>query len=246
MRFAVLSDIHSNVYALAAVLEDCRRRQVETMFNLGDILYGPIAPRATYDLLQEHEFVTVSGNQDRQLHAATEAELAANPTIPFALEDLGAEPVDWLKTLPFDWRLDDELYLCHGAPTDDQVYLLEDVSSGRPVIRPELEIAERLGGTTANIVLCGHSHLPHAVGLATGQLVVNPGSVGLPAYADDDPCRHAMQTFSPHASYVVIEKSATGCCVQHLRAPYDHERAAAEAERHGRDYWAGSMRTGRV
>lgn len=67
MRIAALSDIHINVYALTAVIEDAKRRGAETMLNFGDILYGPIAPRDTYDLLAKHEFVTVSGKQDREI-----------------------------------------------------------------------------------------------------------------------------------------------------------------------------------
>jgi len=50
MKFAILSDIHSNVYALEAVINDAKRRGCDTLVNLGDILYGPIQPRATYDL----------------------------------------------------------------------------------------------------------------------------------------------------------------------------------------------------
>lgn len=246
MRYAVLSDIHGNVYALAAVLADAERRRVDAMLNLGDVLYGPIAPRETYELLSRHAFVTVGGNQDRQLHAPTEAEAAANPSLDFVREDLGPEPVDWLKTLPRTRRLDDDLFLCHGTPTDDTVYLLEDVASGRPRIRMAREISELLGDVAASLVLCGHSHLPHAVALAPDRLVVNPGSVGLPAYADDEPRPHVMETGSPHAAYAIIETGADGWYVQHLRVPYDHEAAATAAARHGREDWAGSLRTGRA
>ena len=51
MRIAVLSDIHSNVFALEAVINDAKQRGAEKMFNLGDIVYGPVAPKATYALL---------------------------------------------------------------------------------------------------------------------------------------------------------------------------------------------------
>ena len=68
------------------------------------------------------------------------------------------------------------------------------------------------------LILCGHTHLPRVVALSSGQLVVNPGSVGLPAYADDAPVAHAMQTFSPHASYAILESGPSGW-----------DRAAAES-----------------
>ncbi|MGP9557668.1 metallophosphoesterase family protein, partial [Psychrobacter sp. AOP7-A1-24] len=67
---AAISDIHSNVYALESVFADIRHRdvdQVDQIVNLGDILYGPIAPNATYELLMAHQddIITIRGNQDR-------------------------------------------------------------------------------------------------------------------------------------------------------------------------------------
>ena len=50
-------------------------------------------------------------------------------------------------------------------------------------------------------MLCGHSHIVRAVGLDDGRLVVNPGSVGLPAYTDIEPVKHSMQMGAPYARY---------------------------------------------
>jgi len=69
MKFAILSDIHSNVYALEAVINDAKRRGCDTLVNLGDILYGPIQPRATYDLLLEHDFLTISGSSNLRVYS---------------------------------------------------------------------------------------------------------------------------------------------------------------------------------
>ena len=67
MKIAALADIHSNVFALRAVAQDVQRRGVELVVNLGDVLYGPIAPKETFDFLCEKNFVTICGNQDRQI-----------------------------------------------------------------------------------------------------------------------------------------------------------------------------------
>ncbi|MCP4571790.1 MAG: metallophosphoesterase family protein [bacterium] len=245
MKIAALSDIHSNVFALDAVIGDAKRRGAEMMLNLGDVFYGPIAPRATYDLLAEHEFVTISGNQDRQLHEATAEEIESNPTLQFVLNDLGADPVAWLESLPFDYRLNDEIYLCHGSPTDDLEYLLENVESGHARLRSDREIVQLLGGQQSNLIICGHTHTPRTVLLDSGQLIVNPGSVGLPAYTDDEPVAHAMENFSPHAAYAMIEKCADGWTVQNILVPYDYRKAAAEAKKQNRDDWAWFLSTGR-
>ena len=84
-KFAILSDIHSNIYALKAVVEDARLKGIDTFINLGDILYGPIAPKETYEYLLEQNFITISGNQDRQIYEASKSEIDSNPTMKFIL-----------------------------------------------------------------------------------------------------------------------------------------------------------------
>src|SRR5712675_899658 len=93
-RIAILADIHANVWALDAVLSDVRRQGVDVIVNLGDVLYGPLDPRATFERLQ-HEAVllTVRGNQDRE------------PC------DGGEEAAQWLQSLPETAVFEDEIFL---------------------------------------------------------------------------------------------------------------------------------------
>ena len=249
MRIAVLSDIHGNAFALQAVLDDLQQRQVDLCVNLGDIFYGPIAPRATYDLLMDHDLVTIRGNQDRQIYATTPVEIDTNPTLRFVVEDLGSEPVEWLQSLPFDRHMDPDIYLCHGTPTDDATYLLEDVAGGSPILRTNNKIIASLNGETAALILCGHSHLPQMVRLSSGQKVVNPGSVGLPAYSDETPHPHAIENQSPHAAYAIIEKEhgdRDGWIIDHIKVPYEYEQAVAAAQKRGCDDWACFLETGKA
>jgi predicted phosphodiesterase len=245
VKIAALSDIHSNVFALEAVVRDARQRGAELMLNLGDVFYGPIAPRATYDFLSEHEFVTISGNQDRQIYEATNEEIDSNSTLQFVLNELGETPIGWMKSLPADRQINDDVYLCHGTPTNDMVYLLENVETGRARVRSDSEITVLLSGQSSQIVVCGHTHIPRTVALDSGQLVVNPGSVGLPAYTDDEPVFHSMENFCPHASYAIIEKDVSGWTVQHVKVSYDFQKAAKEAANRQREDWAHFLTTGR-
>ncbi len=144
MKIAVLSDIHSNVFALETVIEDAKKHGVVQILNLGDIFYGPIAPKATYDLLKEHGFITIRGNQDLQIYEASQDEINSNPTMQFVLHDLGNAPISWLKSLPFDKQLNDEIYMCHGTPTSDMEYLLEGIETGSPCLRSDSEIMSAL------------------------------------------------------------------------------------------------------
>ncbi|MFT5097726.1 MAG: putative phosphoesterase [Psychrobacter okhotskensis] len=258
---AAVSDIHSNVFALEAVLADIKRRDIDQIVNLGDILYGPIAPKDTYALLMAHQndIITIRGNQDRQIYEATAADIADNATMAFILEDLPKAAVEWMQALPFDYHVSEDVYLCHGSPTDDMVYMLENIETGQPIVRDDADILTLLNSIESAVIICGHTHIPRTVTLSTGQTIVNTGSVGYPAYEDNLPIAHKMQTYSPHASYALIKKCVgaeqgtiqstkqdTSWQVEHIKVPYDYEAAAKFAAMNGREDWAFALRTGRV
>jgi predicted phosphodiesterase len=234
MRIAVLADIHANVWALAAVLVDVRKRGCDAVWNLGDILHGALRPRATYELLRDAGVaLTICGNQDRELDE-------------WMIRDAGPDAMDWLRGLPATAVFEDEVLLCHGSPTDDQCYLLEDVSSGHPVVRDEREIVELLGGASRPVIVCGHTHIPRLVRLANGQTIVNPGSVGVAAYSDESAVPHVMENYSPDASYAILERTAAGWDVTFRKVPYDTREASRTAAELGRNDWAYQIATGRV
>jgi len=246
-RIAVLADIHANMWALDAVLSDVRRRGADVLLNLGDILYGPLDSRATFERLRsENVALTVRGNQDRQIYDASEQDRRGNPTLNFVIEDLREEALQWLRSIPETAVFETEIFLCHGTPSSDETYLLEDVASGRPLLKPEEEIVRLLGGVPHPVILCGHTHIPRLVRLASGQIILNPGSVGLPAYSDDQPNPHAMENYSPHASYAILTKSTGGWDVVFHKVAYDFDKASQVAAARGRKDWAKSIATGRV
>jgi len=245
MRIAVLADIHGNSWALSAVLEHASRQGVDSTVNLGDIFYGPLDPAGTARLLAAHEMPTVVGNQDRMLlEALANTALAPNPTLDATLAALPPAQQDWLAGLPWVLALSGEVLLCHGTPTSDDTYLLEDVVTGRPQPRSAAYVEAELAGWDYPLVLCGHSHYPRA--LDTGRrIVVNPGSVGLPAYADDVP-PHAVCCGSPHARYAVVDDASGGWRVEFFQVEYDWDAAAACASALGRKDWAICLATGLV
>ena len=248
MKIALISDIHSNVLALDAGISDVKRVGVDQIFNLGDILYGPLWPYETFNLLKSIEAVTIQGNQDREIYEAESADLERHPILRFASRDLAEEGTAWLKTLPKTKRVGDVL-LCHGTPQSDMIYLLEDVKNGSPNLRHDTETEELLGDCRAPVIVCGHTHTPRAIRLATGQIIVNPGSVGLPAYDDELPNKHLMQTGSPDASYAVLEKIDGRWAVQLRKVPYNFDLAAKRARElksAGANQWAGWLETGRA
>lgn len=248
MQLGILADIHGNSRALEAVLDDAARRGVRQFVDLGDVLYGPMEPRRTWEILKSVNLAAqVSGNQDRFVRDATAGTRAGNPTVDFVVNDLGEEPIAWLRMLPQTAVVAGEILLCHGSPSSDTTYLLEDVSGGRPQVRPEADILKDLGDDVNwSVILCGHTHVPRLVQLRNGPLILNPGSIGLPAYDDDAPVPHFMETFSPHASYAVLEKFAQGWTASFHRVPYDWHAAAQRARELDRPDWARGIEFGRM
>jgi diadenosine tetraphosphatase ApaH/serine/threonine PP2A family protein phosphatase len=96
------------------------------------------------------------------------------------------------------------------------------------------------------LVLCGHSHVPRVVWLPDGRLVVNPGSVGIPAYDEELPYPHIMEAGSPHARYAVLTGQPHGWMVEQVAVPYAWGEAAAVARQNGRDDRARWIETGRA
>ncbi|MGZ3716294.1 MAG: metallophosphoesterase family protein, partial [Ktedonobacterales bacterium] len=177
---AVLADIHGNHWALEAVLADIARRDVRDIVDLGDSLQGPLDPAGAADLLIARGIPSIQGNCDRMLIDPT-APLSS--TLAFDRDALKPEHIAWLQALRPTAVLQDAIFLCHGTPQSDTTYLLEEPTERGGVLRYTSEIAAAVQDITQSVVLCGHSHVPRSVWLPDGKLVVNPGSVGLPAYS---------------------------------------------------------------
>lgn len=242
---AVLSDIHGNRWALEAVLGDIHRRGIRDMVNLGDSLYGPLDPAGTARILVQLDMPTVRGNEDRILLEAP-FQHPDSPSLPFVQAELEAEHVRWLQGLPLRTVVFEDLFLCHGTPQSDTEYLLWEVRKDGPCRRLPAAVAGQLANVDPPLVLCGHDHLPGQLDLPDGRCVIDPGSVGLPAYRDDKPFPHAMETGSPHARYSILTRSAAGIAVENIAVAYDWQSAAATAERNGRPDWAHALRSGRA
>ncbi|HEX6052050.1 MAG TPA: metallophosphoesterase family protein [Gemmatimonadaceae bacterium] len=240
-RFAAITDVHGNLPALEAVLDDIRRRNVDVVVNLGDHVSGPLWPRETAASLMRQRWTQISGNCDRQVVRRPPSELGASDR--FAYEQLTAEQRTWLAVLPDRASPFEDVLLFHGAPDDDDAYLLESVDAHGVRLASYHEIEGRLKGISAPLMLCGHTHHPRCVRV-NDALVVNPGSVGLPAYEHDEPSAHVIECGSPHARYAVLERAVRGWIVDLIAVPYDHHAAAARAERNGRPDWVVALRTG--
>lgn len=238
--FAVIADIHGNLLALEAVLADIAARRITRIINLGDCVSGPLWPAETSERLMALALPTVCGNHDRWVAHLPDAQLGA--TDRFTRGMLAERHLNWLRGLPPRQTLPGVLAV-HGTPDDDNRYLLERVANFRLVQDAPTAIAARLGEAPC-LVLCGHSHLPRLVRLPGGPTIVNPGSVGCPAYQDPGGDPHVSEAASPHARYTIIRPSAGGVDAALVAVEYDHAAASAQAAVLGRSDWAQALATG--
>jgi len=257
MKIAVLSDIHGNLPALQAVLEDLERERPDAVVNLGDIASGPLLPAETLDLLMARDFATIAGNHERQLLRVLgrpREQIDPATSDGFAALRITSAHADWLRGLPATRWVAADVLLVHGTPASDLSYWLETVtpdfgthgSTGLRAATAE-EVEARLGEgearQRASLVLCGHSHVPRAA-QAGGTLVVNPGSVGLQAYDDTHGGYHRVHNGSPHARYAVVERRAAGWQVRQCAVAYDWDAMARLAAENGAADWAYALATG--
>ncbi|AMO99795.1 calcineurin-like phosphoesterase family protein [Collimonas arenae] len=244
MKLAILSDIHGNILALEAVLADIKRRGVDLIVNAGDILSGPLEPSATADLLMPLQLPTIRGNHER--HLLDCAKRPGQPSDQFAYDNTTAAQRDWICGLPATLALNDDIFMCHGTPANDLAYFLEHVDQHGCRMASSTDIEARAEAIPHSLIICGHTHKPRACAISGGRLVVNPGSVGLQAYDDDQPCFHTIENGSPHARYAMCEQTSDGWSVDHLCVAYDHLQAARTALKNGRPDWARWLASGRV
>jgi predicted phosphodiesterase len=242
-QLAIIADIHGNSWALEAVLRDIQQKNIRQIVNLGDCLLGPLDPAGTANRLIDLNILTIQGNDDRVLLSPPEKPSSATT---YTLEHLEPTHLEWIRSFPTTAIVANEIFLFHGDLSADEMYLLEEVTPHGVFLRSTTDITAELTNIDQPIILCGHSHLPRTVFLSARKLIINPGSVGMPAYTSNLPLPHSMESGSPHAKYAVLSKVVNGWRVEHVLVPYDWEKVASVARDNGRSDWARWIATGRV
>jgi diadenosine tetraphosphatase ApaH/serine/threonine PP2A family protein phosphatase len=191
MRYAIISDVHSNLEALKAVLASLDAMRYDTLVCLGDIVgYGP-NPNECCALLRERECVAIAGNHD-EAAASNSGIDYFSPLAREALEwnkaALTPENLAYLTALPRERRID-SFDIVHGAPVYHFDYILDVIDAQAAFAR-----------TQASLTFVGHSHVAevyyqdadgktfqqrlHAGGRIEidpeYRYIINPGSVGQP------------------------------------------------------------------
>jgi putative phosphoesterase len=173
MRLGVISDVHGNLPALDAVLDDLPA--VDLLVCAGDVVgYNPW-PADCVDELRDRGVPTVQGNHDRAVASDDAAGFngMARAGVDYAREQLDAGAIGWLGALPPERHVaDDRVKLVHGHPNDPDHYTYPREFDAALLDDEEL-------------LVMGHTHVQHHE-IFDGGIVLNPGSVGQPRDRDPD------------------------------------------------------------
>ncbi|UVK41634.1 metallophosphatase family protein [Mesorhizobium sp. AR10] len=236
MRLAVVSDIHGNLRALEAVHARIKESSPDIIVNLGDCVSGPLWPEETAQYLIAENWPTVRGNHDRVLVEPPASRL--EEVDAFAQQCLSQASLAWLSALPLTLSLAAEILLCHGSPSDDEVFLLEEDGGDHFFLSNESQIRRKLGRTEARLILCGHTHTPRVVHLSDGRVALNAGSVGVQAFPS------FTVTGSPHARYAIATRKDGEWSFSLHAIGYDWAEAAGRAKAAGFARWEHGLMTG--
>ncbi len=203
---ALLYDIHGNLPALEAVLEDVAGEGEERFLLGGDYALFGAWPKETVVLLRELDAVWLRGNGERWTAEPDDAPEAVQGAIGGCREMLGEELVSDLAALPESYSEGDTLF-CHASPQSDVRSFLPE---------PADDEEELLDGVQAGRLVFGHTHLPFARRAGGGVELINPGSVGMPFDGD------------PRAAWARLREDGA---VEHRRVSYDQAASAAAVRR---------------
>ncbi len=224
MKIALIADIHANLNALTAVLEDIRAQgDIEEIWNLGDALGFCAFPDEVVTLLRSSDISSIAGNYDRKIlkfpnkkHVWEKDKSSEKfSMLRYTYEQLSKDSISYIKALPDERRylkLDWKILLVHGSPESQDEYI--------GLKTPGSRLESLAGQASADIVVCGHSHSPF-VREAGGTSFINPGSIGLQFDGD------------PRASYAVLTLTERSMQVNHYRIPYDTGLAASSISDRG-------------
>ncbi len=205
-RIAIISDVHGNIHALSATLEDLAREQEPGLVVCaGDTVgYGAFPNECCQAVMKEARQVVI-GNHDR-----TALDGDASGMNPYAataarwtMSRLEEPSRHWLGSLRDGTRFSlgsARIAMFHGSPRSVDEYVFED------------DVSERmLGEVGCSVLILGHTHVPYVRRFRSG-IVVNPGSVGQPRDGD------------ARASFALLDTSSLACKI--VRLEYDSEKAA--------------------
>ena len=233
MKIGVMSCIHGNYEALNAVLIDIEKQKAEKIFCLGDLVgYGP-HPNAVVEQIRSLDIPTVLGCWDEDIVEGLNACECSYPSLlaekrgklahEWTNQEIHPETREYLGSLPHSFK-EENMCFVHGSPHSNHEYLLPDLYGFLAV--------ERVISSGADVLFCGHTHVPYIRNLDASQLLVKVSSFGgknLESKSCIAPLKKIVNVGSvgeprhgrPNATYVIYDNETGEVNIREI--PYDYQ-----------------------
>lgn len=232
MKIAVISCLHANLPAFEEVLKDIEENQCDSIYSLGDLVgYGP-HPNEIVDRIRELQIPSVQGCWDEDIVEGLNSCECSYPSLlaekrgiiahEWTNQEITLENRQFLAELPHTLKLEN-LCFAHGSPLSNHEYILPEMDA--------FTALERVLSADADVLFCGHTHIPYVRKLQGGMLqikvkqfdeesekqvnftsplkrIINVGSVGEP--------RHGK----PNATYVIYDTDTEKVILREVEYDY--------------------------
>ena len=211
-RYAIISDIHGNLTALNAVLENIKKQNIDKIICLGDTISKGSHSHECLNIIREKCDVVLQGNNDLEYTksldeiASLDGEDFDYEAFYFNQKQLTNEDIDYLKKLPYccEFKLSGLLVRCyHASPVD--LYKIVVEYSSLPDKLLQFAPTKFTTPEVADVVVFGHTH-SSSLECLFGRRLINAGSVGNPsAYVMKDEYNNANKSLATMAQYIILE-----------------------------------------
>jgi len=224
MKIAIISDIHANKLAFDAVMKDIDDFKPDKIFCLGDlILAGYDSNYICEQIISlknklKEDFKIIQGNTDKMIAYCNDEMIEKTknvfPCMGYSLEQdvktTKTEYIDFVKNLNEDEIIEInglKIHLCHGSPRNQTENIYPDLK--------EQEVEKMVENSSADLILCGHTHIPCGYSLNNGKTIVNVGSIG----------RSKMDDKMPIYVQLTIDKNGK-FFIEHKKVKYDNKKVS--------------------
>ena len=219
MRFAVIGDIHGNIYALEAVYEDIKNKNIDFVISTGDLVGYMMYPNEVIEFLKKNKIASIQGNHDKfiakgnkiqDISVFSQDEVQKNASEIYTNYVLKDENREFLRNLPEEIRIrknNFNVLIVHGSPRKIDEYLYEN---GENLLEITKDFSE-------NVIISGHTHIPY-VKKVEDKYFINAGSVGKPKHGN------------PKSTYVIVDLDEE-IKVTIEEVSYDYEKMLSDIEK---------------
>ena len=235
MKIAIISDIHANLEALKSTLEDIKKRKVDKIICLGDILAKGVHPKECIELIKENCDIVLRGNCDRyfseehnDINELSEEEVKR---INWNQSMLNDEERKYLLNLPFSYEFymsGSLVRLFHATPEKDNIVIInnDEIQTKLKMFYPS---NNTMSQKNADVVIYGHIHHQY-MDKIYNKTIINVGSVGNSFDVIRNPLKDSNVMETTKSNYLIIEgeydskKYSSDISFQFIKVPYDIDK----------------------